>query len=380
MPNLNQILILEADKHFAAALTQTLGEIGRFTITTVSTVKEACLLLTQHKQTLAFIPVTEGAKIIRSLRAIQPDLRLILTTPSAEITIPESYSGQVQGVLLKPQLHIDLQAVLQKALNLPLHLEIEPSTNPGTKPALDTAVLITVLQRAKLEQLIQTAVFALGSQLLAYWGNLSESEASIVALQVGQDWPPGSQTARLQYIHLPARAGEWLLYTQYLVGGYLLTLVALPETPLTPLRHQAERLLPALTDVINGRIPPPPSTEPSTPLYHKSYALAWRPIQPLPETFLIPLRRTIERLAATNQCTLSFISIEPHLTHLVVACPPGRDSVWAAYLFKNGSEEIIQREYGGSTTLWEPGFYAITSTEPLSEAELHILQERDTTK
>ena len=109
----------------------------------------------------------------------------------------------------------------------------------------------------------------------------------------------------------------------------------------------------------------------------KSYAIVWRPIRPIPKSLHIPLRRAIERLATANACTLGFTSVHEKLIHLVVTCPPGRDSTWAAYLFKNGSEDTIQKEYGVTATLWDTGFYAVESSEPLSEAELNLFLERE---
>ncbi len=375
---IQRILVLETDKPFVLKLVKALNGIGRFTIAAFPTVKDACLLLTQQKQDLAFIPIAEGAKIVRSLRAIQPDLRLVLTSPTADVTIPETYSGQVQGVLLKSHLQADLFAVLEKALDLPLLPEFPPTT-PAEKaiPHLDTAVLITVLQQIPMEQLIQTAVFSRGTTLLAHWGHFNEAEATAVALQVGDGWQ--QETTRLQFFHLPARPGDCLLFTRRVSQNYLLTLVALPETPLNQLRLQAEKVLPTLADVIQGKLPIALAlVDPKTaePYRRPSYAIAWKPLHPLSATLIIPLRRAIERLASINGCILTFISVETELVHLVVACPPGRDDVRVAYLFKNGSEEIIQREYGEATSLWQPGFYATESNSPLSPAELNILLER----
>ncbi|MCZ7670100.1 MAG: transposase [Chloroflexi bacterium] len=89
------------------------------------------------------------------------------------------------------------------------------------------------------------------------------------------------------------------------------------------------------------------------------------------------MRRALERLAATNGCGLQQVSVQPEPIHLVVTCPPGRDSAWAAYLFKNGSEEIIQQEFNVTANLWETGYYATESEEPLTETELNLFLERD---
>ena len=108
-----------------------------------------------------------------------------------------------------------------------------------------------------------------------------------------------------------------------------------------------------------------------------SFAIVWRPLKKLPPALEIPLRRALERLAATNGCGLQQVTVQSELIHLVVTCPPGRDSAWAAYLFKNGSEEIIQQEYSVNASLWETGYYATESEQPLSEAELNLFLQRD---
>ena len=73
---------------------------------------------------------------------------------------------------------------------------------------------------------------------------------------------------------------------------------------------------------------------------------------------------------------MTYIAVQTELIHLVVLCPPDRDSAWAAYLFKNGSEATIQQEFGVQDILWETGHYATESSEPLSEAELRIISCR----
>jgi REP element-mobilizing transposase RayT len=89
------------------------------------------------------------------------------------------------------------------------------------------------------------------------------------------------------------------------------------------------------------------------------------------------LRRALERLAAANACVLTHTLVRPELVHLVVTCPPGRDSAWAAYLFKNGSEQVIQQQFGVAATLWDKGFYAVESADPLATAELNIFLEHN---
>lgn len=372
------ILILEPDREFAVRLVRSLNRMGSFTVSVVPNVKEACLHLVQTPKVLAFIPIHDGAKIIRSLRAIQPDLRLILVTPSSDIEIPVTYSGRVQGVLIKSMLDVDLPIILPEALSQPFYVRgsvtFEPPQPGGS---LDTAVLVTALHQASLGRFVKTAVFSRDNKLLAYWGDLNERESATVALHVGKEWADSPHSDRLQFLHLPARAGDMLLYTHRITQNYLLTLVAVPETPINELRKKAQPLVSRLEEIINGRVP---TTSDSLSFAIKegnvygrvSYAIVWRPQEPLADALQTPLRQALLRLAVANGCVLNHIHFQQDLIHIVVTCPPHRDAVWAASLFKNGSEQTIQQEYGVVVSLWEAGFYAAETNKPLTDDELSL--------
>ncbi|MFQ5433886.1 MAG: hypothetical protein ACE5FD_03335 [Anaerolineae bacterium] len=383
---MENLLILESDDKFADTLVEALAELQSFATAVVPSVKDACLKLMEQSQALAFIPAEQGEKIVRSLRAVQPDLRLVLVAPDPDYQLPDSFAGQVQGVLFKSHLDADLFSVLEQALLAPL---VPGAGDPaaetgllGELPAMDTAVLIAALQQAQLGRLVQAVVFARRSQLLAHWGELNATQAATVALRVGEGMPNEPPPARLQFMHLPARAGDLLLYTRRVNTDYLLTMAAIPETPVGELRAQAEPLVVSLTEALHGRKVFDAAVVNGSENgrdARKPYAIVWRPVRPLPVSLHIPLRRAIERLAVANACVITHINVQSELVHLVVICPPGRDSVWAAYLFKNGSERTIQQEFNVRAELWDTGFYATESTEPLSEAELNIFLEPNQT-
>ena len=378
MPSqIKHILVLEPDRTFALRLTHALGRTGDFNVSIVPTLKEACLQLVQTDQDLAFVPVAEGAKIIRSLRAVQPDLRVILVMPSGDEEIPVTYSGTVQGVLIKSLVDVELETLLENVARRPM---VQTGQLAGTAVlqnairSLDTATLISTLQETHLSRLVQAVVFAEGSKLLAYWGEVNEGEAATVALYVGDGWTGDNLPSRLQFIHLPARAGDLLLFTHQVTGDYLVTLIGLPETPLTEVRQQARRMAKKLKATVEGRV-----------LAHTgllgngfglgkrpSYVIVWRPVGLLPNHLHIPLRRAMSRLAVANACILTHVQVQADLVHMVVTVPPGRDDSWAAYLFKNGSEQTIQQAFELKGSLWETGFYAVESVEPLSETELAL--------
>lgn len=380
---MQHILVLEPDRAFALRLVRALGRIGSFNVAMVPNLKEACLQLVQNDQDLAFIPVQEGAKIIRSLRAVQPNLRLILVMPSGDEEIPVTYSGNVQGVLIKSLVDIELETLVENVARQPMVQTSRES--PVTQEAIrsfDTATLIATLQEVKLGRLLQTIVFGRGTRLLAYWGELNEREAATVALHVGQSWANDSLPSRLQFIHLPARAGDLLLFTQQVADDFLVTIVALPEAPLTEVRQQARRMAKKLSAVLAGRVLG------KTGLLgngfgadqRPSFVIVWRPEKVLPSQLHIPLRRAMSRLAVANACVLTHVQVQADLVQLVVTVPPGRDIAWAAYLFKNGSEQTILQAFDVNGNLWETGFYASESTEPLTESELRLFLDSSPTE
>ncbi|MCB9006711.1 MAG: hypothetical protein H6656_04980 [Ardenticatenaceae bacterium] len=380
---IKHILILEPDRTFALRLVHALNRLGDFTVSIVPTLKEACLQLVQIDQDLAFVPVDQGGKIIRSLRAVQPDLRIILVMPSGDNEIPMTYSGNVQGVLIRSLVDVELGTLMENVVRQPVVRTLQDTAvTQDAIRSLDTTMLITALQETHLGRLLQTIVFARGSKLLAYWGELNEREAATVALHVGEGWSTNTLPSRLQFIHLPARAGDLLLFTQKITEDFLVTIVALPEAPLTEVRQQARRMAKKLLAVVEGRVLA------QTGLLgngygagkRPSYVIVWRPENPLPNQLHIPLRRAISRLAVANACVLTHVQVQADLVQLVVTVPPGRDNAWAAYLFKNGSEQTIQQEFEMGQSLWETGFYAMESSEPLGEAELRLFLDSSTSE
>jgi REP element-mobilizing transposase RayT len=381
MPKMAEdILILEPDKEFAARLVQALNKVGSYSISVVPTVKEACLHLVQSPKDLAFVPIHEGAKIIRSLRAIQPDLRLVLVTPTADVEIPVTYSGRIQSILIKPMLEADLPAIMQDVLAQPFYVrEAAELDAPRPGQLLDTAVLVSLLHQTDLGHFIKSAIVAREHKLMAYWGELNERECATVALHVGKGWLD-SGPERLQFLHLPARAGDMLLYTCQRRPNYLLTLVALPETPVGELRRRSLTLASLLDEVASGRTTPAGqafqfATKEENVHGRITYAIVWRPIEPLADALIPPLRQALLRLASANGFVLTHLHIQPDLVHILATCPPGRDANWVAALFKSGSEQTIQQEYGVVVSLWEPGFYATETTRPLTPSELNLFLE-----
>ncbi len=382
-PMTKHVLILDADEAFARQLVSELAQIDTYSTIIAPNLDAARRVLNRKYQDIAFLSVNLADEdAITVLRTLQPDLRLILTVPTSQYRIVDAVANRMQGILIKPLMQMDLRPVLKAALKQPVWVKGAAGKNglPVKSKEIDTAVLVSVLQRANLGHLVQGVVFSQGANPLAHWGEMSEEEVASVAKQSGGDGSQERGPVQIQFAPLPSRTDDVLLYTRVVMENYLLTFLAVPETPLRELRLRAEKLSSTLLEALLGRVNvEEEETKIDTGLLGKrrSYAIVWRPLRPLPQSLIIPMRRVFERLAAANACVLAHNAVQPDLVHLVVLCPPAKDSLWASYLFKNGSENIIQQEYGVPTNLWETGYYATEANEPLSAAELNLFLETD---
>ena len=380
---MKQILIVEPDEKFAVRLFQALLSAGDYQISSTPTVRQACLVVGRQVQDLAFVPLEGLGGTVEALRRLQPDLPLVVTVPHADTEVPDPYADQVQGILPRPALGLGLldflDGVWEKTVSGPTPLveEQDPEDLNGA--------LGPLLQGNPLPETMLAALVSQGPLLLAHAGTLSGDQAELVVDRIDETWVPGL-TAQIQFMLLPSRSSDLQLYTRPVGARLLLTLVARPETTMEAFRAQADLLAQQVASVggsdehPNLAQPGPVATvrmqEPGPVVTDSAYALAWGSVQPLPEPLQIALRRTLQRIAAENLCELSHLDVEESLVHLVVRCPPDRSSSWIAHLFKREAERAIQTEFAVDSRLWQRGYFAAESDEPLSEAELDLILNR----
>ncbi|MEM7115525.1 MAG: hypothetical protein AAF614_24000 [Chloroflexota bacterium] len=377
---MHTFLVIEPDNQFARALARTLKQLGPVTISTVATMREGCLILAQRTQDLIFMPVGEEAPaLLRALRALQANVPIILTLPTINTPVLPMLIKQVQGILPQQEIEQKVPLLLNQifAPNEATLATPQPNQAPVTSPSqIDKRALRQILTTMDLGRLIESVIVADGERILVSHGEHTGLELGRLAQQASRDWDE-AHTARLQFMGLRPGKRDVTLYSTRLPSEHLLTLVASAEASLSELRLKAEGLTAVLASTLIGN--PTPTAEPlSTPLSGQNrttYNIAWRPRKHLPETYQIPLRRAIQRLAHENACILTTISIDPELVHLNINCPSSRGSDWIAFLLKNGSDEIIMKEFSLNESLWETGYYATESTKPLSENELNLFLE-----
>lgn len=385
---MKRILILEPDEQAAAELSAAVEGRAACEVLLASNVREACLYVAQQPVDVAFVPLAQADDARRALHMLQPELALAALYEEGEDrrAAPVAQENALRGVYSR--------AELPQALAQLLSLDEDPSQGEGA--GVETRVMEAagdlpaggsvnggagvqgVLDEAVPADKVVAAIFTSRKEVLARGGSLNDELARAIARRVDTTWH-AENSGLIQFMRLPDRSGDLLLFTRPVRGSQLLTLVTAPEVTLTQVRREADQLAKQLSPFAEGR--PGPTQQESVVTSHAvqpepsetvSYALMWKPRRPLPEALRVALGRALKRLAAANACQLRHLMVESGLVHIVVTCPGQRSSAWAAHLFKRGSQAEIQEQFGVPAELWEKGYYAAESETPLSQKELDL--------
>jgi hypothetical protein len=374
---MGKILILDPDDHFAAALAKAVRAAGDFSVASTSTVREACLVAAQERCDLAFIPLAENDNAARALRSLQPDLAIYIVTERIGEELPGHYQTLARGVLPRTQMREVMPRLLASvpSLRTPA-LEDEAGRAglvDGNERQAEEALQVAVAQEG-----LAAAVLLRRGVTVAVAGEVAGEQVDTIAARVGETWH-AQNTAQIQFIRLATRTADLLLFTRVVRDDLLLTLVAEPQHDVSALRELAASVVQQVGgsrgSVREGADPALVVT--TADAAHEvesgvSYALVWQPRRRLPETLHAPLRRALERVAGENGCQLTHVEVTPELIHVVVACRDVRTSAAVARLFKHGSEAAIQAQFGIPAQMWEAGYYATETSEPLRPAELAL--------
>jgi CheY-like chemotaxis protein len=404
---MKRILVIEPDEKYAQRLLAVLEATNLYAISKVKTMREAALLLAQQPHDLALAPLADGENLVKSLRAVQADLRLVLTTATADASTRRHLPAGAQGLLLMPLLEVDLPGLVGDVLTQEMK-PAGPTTQQGGV-SLDLTPIKEILQEHNWAEPVQAAVLSYGPKRLVSWGVLSKPEMSALVSQVDHDWrsePRQPEDVQIQFWGGDgAAANPFIVYTRPTIYGLLLTVVSVSQLTITELRLQADGVAEKLAGlalppapVIVEPITPPPAlaaakSEPQVaetavksppPLSStgggKTYATIWRAMDPLSEAVLTRLGPIFQEIAQENGCLIKHKLLRPDLAHLVTACPPGRNSVWLVHLLKRESENRIVAELGLATGLWARGYYAAESSAPLSDSEMQLFLERESAR
>ena len=387
---MKRILIFDADEEAAAELKSAVEAHGERDVIVAPTLREACLVVTQLAQELAFIPWSEAENASQALLSLQPDLAIVAVVHDAK---QESLQPEPEGAYA-------LLTMEEIQENLPdlLGEDAEPAVAETVKEEGESAVATTVveverstpspppgmrgfdeaLEGATQHEKVVAVLLTGDDEMLKQVGSLNEDQAHLIASRISETWRPRN-TALIQFLRLPSRTADLFLFTRPLHGHYLVTLVAQPGITLGKAREIVDELF-RRASVEGGTSPGQGPSDSvvtahvarSDPQQKVSYALVWQPRRPLPATIQVAVRQALERIAKANSCALTYIMVEAEVIHIVVSCPSGRNTAWVANLFKKGVEEEVQEQFGVPARLWNKGYYAAHSEEPLSEAELNL--------
>jgi REP element-mobilizing transposase RayT len=194
-----------------------------------------------------------------------------------------------------------------------------------------------------------------------------ELEAA-VAGRARTDWDQAARTVQIQYVHFDGYDDPLVLYSKPL-GDSQIVLVARSDVLLGRLRQTAESLVRILSEgeagLSTNRAFTIESIARDDAGDNAVYAIAWRPVEPLPQAVRNVIRDSARNVARRNGCQLEFVGVASDHVHLVLRCPPQRSESWAAHLFKRGIEEDITRRFGTSAILWQKGYLADSSGHPI---------------
>lgn len=371
---MQRVLVLEQNQKTAERLVTALKQIEDLSVSLVPTMREACLIVAETPQDMAFIPLTESEQLSHALRAFQPDLKLVLTTSDSQLLLSNNYRQDFQGLLHIDQLESELLDILGEIdLDSPA---IDPLP-PGSSRLREACQEIGLDGSTA----VKLVVLSLAGRLIGYCGQGLKSQVEAVVELLNEAWPKDKISGRLQFLEMPDYYDARLVYSCQ-VSGVLLSLVVAPDTPVGDVRQTADQLVYLLSRVRkkkveeradpnrrNGRVNESGSHSKSG----NSFVIAWRPVKPLPLILQNVVWDCLSSLSAENDCKLEYLSVKSDIVHLVLQCRPGKTAAWAAFVLKSGINNEIQRQFGVKSSIWRKGFYASESSQPLKEAELKML-------
>lgn len=374
----NLVLILEPDPAIAAHLEKTLKLHGRYQPHKAESLRAACHMLAERRYGLAIIPAVEANHRAHSMRALQPDLPIVLTLSKKD----DSQSvdlRQYQGHLSLDNLEEEMPAILIQA-RWEKDQRIHNSSNSWRgDDTFSRKGLKDLCRLIQLHGSVQQVILSKGLDFVAGGWVEDDKRAVDVVKRVNETWDGGVRSSQLQYYQIGDEDTVSLLYTR-LVGGYLLTLVTSHDVSLPVIRSQSDRLTAEITrksiderstDQLEHRVPSSVTIDGDKARI--SYALVIWPIEPLPRSLQRLVTKTIEQIARETNSDLKNLMVQEDRLQILVELPADRPSSWFAKKVKDGVKRKVQNKFGVSIELWASGFYASQADSPLSDTELSLL-------
>jgi hypothetical protein len=341
--------------------------------------REACVALARQKHDLALVPLANAKHQMHAFRALQPNLPIVTTTDLDDARYPVGYEDKFQGMLKIAELETTLPIILDKTWSeYDRRSDTAQAWTPSV-PMVPSDKLQEICRELDLDGDVEHVIFSRSDQVVANCGKIEISYVEAITKLVESSWQGSSSTILIQYEKVGRLGKPVLLYTRP-AAGQLLTLVAEINSSVGRLRKISARILHRMFVDNNVRTPILSEERRQRFLHGEgfsrmrrlTYAIAWRPIEPLKPPMQLTVRQIIQELAEEYGCLLTHLLVESDLVHMVVDCPPGRGSGWVAFTFKDGVEKSIKAQFGVETSLWLKGYFATESHQPLPRAILDL--------
>ena len=377
---MNRILLFETDEAVAARLLVALRSEGKVESQLVDSMPVARRKLTEQRYDLAIIPADDANRKAQGLRALQPDLPIIVLLSDLDNDSILVDAGRFQGMLNLSSLEEELPAVLAQVLWL--QQEQTDIFHEVSKIGLSVnrEKLGDICREINLDGIVQQVILSRANDVVSNGWINDDKRAREVAARITDTWDGGARATQIQFMELEDSPEPIVLYTR-VAGSYLLTLVARSAAPISQLREQADKLAIELLGSSGRRLSTrrsnseqPMSSGPETDQQPLTYAFVLWPVEPIPDSLQNVVDQAVHRVVDENGCDLKYLRIQADYLHVLVGCPPSRPSSWFVHLLKEGVEGEIGDRYGISPALWASGYYAAKAHHPLSTAELKLLR------
>ena len=236
-------------------MRSSLEETGHYRVHTAGDEPSALVQLKTERCVLAFLDTELGMEAVveigRALRALNPDLKLILVSDEE---LPVTLEAIRPWVLLRKPFYLPELMNMLTGMNPAPHKE----TSTAASGATDLPWLVDVnkaaqrLTRLTLESSAQAALITREKALWAYAGQFSQETANEIVRIVTRNWDEQKGGDLLRFARLETTRAEHMLYATTLAAGTILAMVFDAETPFSTIRTQANSLARSLSTEKTG--------------------------------------------------------------------------------------------------------------------------------
>lgn len=200
--------------------------------------------------------------VVAELRALAPDLRLIVIPAEENPTDPQLTKLGADAILPSPFYLPNLVAAVEQLYGPLVPKESAKRSSYGSAPIQfkasqhaevvapewlqDVDLAAQYLTRLSLESASQAALITRREKVWAYAGELPQRAAEELADAVSQHTADGNQADLARFIHLNATKADYMLYATSLGDEYSLALVFDAQVPFSQMRAQVNKLANAL--------------------------------------------------------------------------------------------------------------------------------------